>query len=101
KLVIFSYEKLMIQNYYLHSKTDEITPAYFETSFGTYINARLEERQYPTVCFHYIHNNPVVAKLVKHAGDWEFSSYRDYFANRDDSIINKERAKEFICIRLR
>jgi putative transposase len=72
-----------------------ITPSFFNTQYGTLINTSLPENQYPQRCFDYIHNNPVKAGLVKRAEDWEFSSYRDYFLNRNGTLINKKAAKEF------
>jgi putative transposase len=55
-----------------------ITPSFFNTQEGTMINIENPEKQYPQVCFNYIHENPVKAGLVKRAEDWEFSSFRDY-----------------------
>jgi len=72
-----------------------ITPAYFNTAFGTVMNRHILEEEYPQVCFNYIHDNPVTSKLVKHAEDWTFSSYRDYCGKRNGQLINKERAREF------
>lgn len=43
-------------------------------------------------CFHYIHRNPLAAKLVQHAGDWEFSSFRDYAGLRTGKLCHKELA---------
>ncbi|MGM0650361.1 MAG: transposase [Bacteroidota bacterium] len=72
-----------------------ITPSFFNTQYGTKINTPFPEKQYPQRCFDYIHNNPVKAGLVKRAEDWEFSSYRDYFLNRNGALINKKAATEF------
>lgn len=55
----------------------------------------ISEKQYPQVCFNYIHNNPVKANLVKHPEEWEFSSYREYCGLRDLILINRNKAKEF------
>jgi putative transposase len=72
-----------------------VTPAWFETTFGASINIPDGEKDYPQVCFNYIHENPATAGMVKNAGDWEFSSYRDYSGIRDGKLINRERAAEF------
>jgi len=56
-----------------------ITPAFFNTAFGTSLNVHITEKEYPQVCWNYIHNNPLSAGLVSRPEDWEFSSYRDYF----------------------
>ena len=62
------------------------------------INLAVPEKQYPHVCFNYIHENPVKAKLVKNAIDWEFSSARDYFGTRNGTLINKELARKYVEI---
>jgi putative transposase len=72
-----------------------ITPAWFQSQNGTVINIPDPEKEYPQVCFNYIHNNPVQAKLVNHQVDWEFSSYADYVGIRNGNLINRERAVEF------
>jgi len=77
----------------------EVTPAYFMKNGVTHINITNSERQYPQVCFDYIHQNPVKAKLAKLPTDWEFSSARDYAGMRDGSLVNKEVAGEYIVTR--
>jgi len=38
----------------------------------------------------YMHNNPVRRGLVKHPGDWPWSSWRFYFRN-DGSILGMDK----------
>jgi REP element-mobilizing transposase RayT len=45
---------------------------------------------YGLTCFHYIHQNPVSANLVRRLEDWQYSSFRDYHYLRKDSICNTE-----------
>ena len=45
---------------------------------------------YDLVCFHYIHQNPVMAKLVKRMEDWPYSSFSDYCGLRSETVCNKE-----------
>lgn len=71
-----------------------ITPAYFNTQFGTKINATTPQEEYLNICFNYIHNNPVKAQLVRHATDWEFSSAQDYVGLRNGTLIQKQKARE-------
>lgn len=81
------------------TKTNGITPSYLNTSFGTFIHNGTPENEYPKVCFDYIHQNPVKAKLVKNAEDWEFSSYSVYCGlKEDDGLVNMSRAKDFFEI---
>lgn len=75
------------------TKNDELSPAFFDTQYGTLINSSMQELVYPQVCFNYIHNNPVKSKLVNRPEDWKFSSYLDYQGKRADSFVNMERMK--------
>jgi len=72
-----------------------IAPSWFKTSGITYFNIGLPEKEYPLVCFNYIHQNPVNAGFVNSPEEWEFSSYADCVGLRDDKLINKTRIKEF------
>ncbi|GAB4243331.1 MAG: hypothetical protein Tsb0034_21140 [Ekhidna sp.] len=59
---------------------------------------QLKSEHQQLVCFHYIHQNPVKAKLVKEMRAWEFSSFSDFAWNRDGSLLNKELARKFLQI---
>ena len=72
-----------------------ITPSFYNTEFGTIMNITDPEKEYPQICFNYIHNNPVKAGLVKSAEDWEFSSFQDICGMRNGTLINRERINEF------
>lgn len=43
-------------------------------------------------CLVYIHHNPVKAGIVNNIGDYEFSSFHDFF--KDESIVSADRIKE-------
>ena len=58
------------------------------------LRCQTQEKEYPAVCFNYIHENPVKAKLVKKSEDWMFSSFRDYQGLSDDILVSLQRAKE-------
>jgi putative transposase len=73
----------------------EITSAWFHSTFGTIINIEDVDKSYPQVCFNYVHQNPVSAKLVKTPDECEFSSYRDHAGLRNGKLINRERTIEF------
>ncbi|MGB0881550.1 MAG: transposase [Vicingaceae bacterium] len=53
---------------------------------------------YPKICFHYIHQNPLRAKLVTKMEDWEFSSFKDYVALRNGTLAEIKFCKEKIEI---
>lgn len=74
------------------TQVSEVTPSFFNTNAGTLILTEEPEKQYPKVCFNYIHLNPVKAGLVSAAVDWEFSSARDYAGLRKGTLANKELA---------
>jgi len=47
---------------------------------------------YAAACLHYIHQNPLRARLTEKLEDWEFSSFRDYAEIRNGTLCNKETA---------
>ena len=69
-----------------------ITPSFIKSR----INIQNPEKQYPQICFDYIHQNPVKAGIVKNETDYEFSSAKDYAGLRDDRLVNKVIAFEYI-----
>ena len=73
-----------------------MTPSFLTKNGVAKINYQHPEKQYPQVCFNYIHQNPVKAKLVKNTTDWEFSSAIDYADLRKGKLINKEVASNYI-----
>jgi len=54
--------------------------------------------QYGSVCFDYIHDNPVIAKLVKRPEDWKYSSASDYYGLRKGTLCNQNLAKELLGV---
>ena len=75
-----------------------ITPSFLKRNGITEINIQHPEKQYTQVCFNYIHQNPVKAKLVAKTTDWEFSSAVDYAHLRQGQLINKTVAEEYVDI---
>lgn len=73
-----------------------ISPSFYNTETGTQIHINDPQKQYPQVCFNYIHYNPVKAGLVKNPIDWEYSSYVDYHGNRNGKLINKDIAERYV-----
>ncbi len=71
------------------------TPSFFHTQFGAQINTHHPEEEYLQICFDYIHQNPVVAGLVKEAEEWEFSSFPDYKELRNGTLVGKGTAKRY------
>lgn len=72
----------------------EFAPAYFQNHFGLIGKIPPKEKDYVSICFHYIHDNPVTGKQVEKPEDWEFSSYRDYYSGREGKLVDKDLAKE-------
>ena len=52
----------------------------------------------PFICFHYIHQNPWKAGLVKKMEDWEMSSFKDYAGLRNGSLCKKVIAYDLLDI---
>ncbi|MCX6231905.1 MAG: hypothetical protein NTZ33_10215 [Bacteroidetes bacterium] len=77
------------------TKTKGITPSFYNTSQGAHMKTADLEKEYPQVCFNYIHLNPKAAGFVDKVEDWEFSSYMDHLELRNGKLINKMRTKEF------
>ena len=73
-----------------------VTPSFYSTKGIARIKISNPELQYPQICFDYIHQNPVKAGLVKKAIDWEFSSAQDFYGKREGSMVNKQRAIQYI-----
>ncbi|XOV91206.1 MAG: transposase [Bacteroidota bacterium] len=54
------------------------------------------EGNYPLTCFHYIHQNPLKARLVRKMDDYEMSSFNDYLRPSRESICNRELARTLL-----
>ena len=50
----------------------------------------IESSDYLNTCFHYIHQNPVKAKLATRPEEWSFSSYAAYAGLSDNIYCNVE-----------
>jgi putative transposase len=46
-------------------------------------------RNYDLMCLHYIHQNPVRAKLVTKMEDWPYSSFSDYCGLRNGTLCDR------------
>ncbi|RLD59910.1 MAG: hypothetical protein DRJ01_10635 [Bacteroidetes bacterium] len=75
---------------------NSITPSFITENSITKIKLQNPEEQYPQICFDYIHQNPIKAKLVKNVSDWQFSSSRDYARLRNGRLINKKVTFRFV-----
>ena len=63
------------------------------SDFNIKYNQNLQD--YYFNCFHYIHQNPFVAGLVKRLEDGKYSSFRGYAGLRNGSLCNKMLAVKF------
>jgi putative transposase len=55
-------------------------------------------KEYLITTFHYIHDNPVAAGLVKEAGDWPYSSWNEYYGRGKNTLCNITLAKKLLGI---
>lgn len=58
-------------------------------------------RNYDQICLHYIHQNPLKAKLVEKMEQWEYSSFQDYCGKRNGTLCNKDLAAKILGINLK
>jgi hypothetical protein len=54
------------------------------------------DSNYGYIAFHYIHQNPIKAKLVSKLEDWQFSSFNDYAGFRNGNLCDQELAWQLI-----
>ncbi len=52
------------------------------------INEKGEKESYLETCFHYIHQNPLIAGIVKDLSQWPYSSYLDYTGERNGTLCD-------------
>ncbi len=76
----------------------DIFPSWITKQGVTEIIIPNPEKEYPQVCFNYIHQNPVNAKLVLKPEEWDYSSAKFYAGYGKDKLVNREKAEEFIII---
>lgn len=60
-----------------------------------------ESKNYPYICFNYVHQNPMVAGLVSKMEDWEFSSFQDYTGMRNGTLCDKTLATQLLDLDLK
>jgi len=77
-----------------------ITPSFYNTNAGTIIHTDDAEKEYPKICFDYIHQNPVKANLVKNETDWEFSSAQDYAGLRNVTLSPLRQPQILMSLRI-
>jgi putative transposase len=73
-----------------------LAPAYLTKDGITKINVENPQKQYPQICFNYIHQNPLKAGLVNNPVEWEFSSAPEYAGLRNWELVNKNIAAEYV-----
>jgi putative transposase len=76
------------------TKSDGITESWYTTMGITIINTAIAEKQYPNICFNYIHMNPVRDGLASGSEEWQYSSSREYVEKPVDALSNNEAAKK-------
>jgi REP element-mobilizing transposase RayT len=54
------------------------------------------DSNYGYIAFHYIHQNPIKAKLVSKLEDWPYSSFNDYAGCRNGNLCDRELAWQLI-----
>jgi len=52
--------------------------------------------RYPLTCLHYLHQNPLRARLVAHLADWPYSSHRDYAGLRHGTLCPLDYGRQLL-----
>jgi putative transposase len=90
--------RMLLSSYTLAiNKQNDTTGSLFQQNTKAKSIAK-EKHQHAVLCFHYIHQNPMRAKLVKKMEDWEYSSFRDYCSFRNGTLCNQELAVNILGI---
>jgi putative transposase len=82
----------------INKQEDRTGSLFTQNTCSKALTDNLTLNPYATTCFHYIHQNPMEAALVKFMEDWEFSSFRDYAGLRNGTLINREETNKFVEI---
>lgn len=90
-ILVSSYAKAI-------NKQQRRTGSLFQQKTKAKLLTESKNTDYPFICFHYIHQNPLKAGLVKQLEDWEFSSFRDYAGLRNGALVDKASACRFLDI---
>lgn len=53
---------------------------------------------YGLTCFHYIHQNPLEARLIAKLEDWPYSSFRDYAGLRKGTLSNQILSQQILIV---
>lgn len=62
------------------------------------LDKSFSNHDYVLTCFNYIHQNPSKANMVIDLKDWLYSSYPDYYSNRNGTICNKTLATQLMGV---
>lgn len=88
KMLLSSYSKAI-------NKQEKRTGNLFQQKTKAICVSELKDET-PQIVFHYIHQNPMKARLVKRMEDWEYSSFKDYLSIHNKTMCNKNLAKEYL-----
>ena len=83
--------RVPMQKESINNKTEQ--EVYFSRKKGKLVSG---ENDYSLTAFHYIHQNPYSAGLVKRLEEWPFSSYPDYAGLRNGVLCEKNLATELL-----
>ncbi len=75
-------------------KQEHITGSLFQQNSKSH---EITDNHYAQTCFHYIHQNPLKAGLVKRIEDWPYHSFNEYWKG-DKGICNTKLGKELLTI---
>ena len=78
------------------NKQNNQTGSLFQQHYKSKCVSNEDINYYPLNCFVYIHQNPLLSKLVEKIEDWEFSSFNEYIGLRKGSLCSQDLAMELL-----
>lgn len=89
KILLSSYTRALNNQ---RNKTGSLFQQNSRARCLTYVSDKKNDFDYGLLCFNYIHQNPIKARLVSKIENWEFSSFPDYIGLRRGTLCNKSEA---------
>jgi len=77
------------------NRQNNLTGSLFQQNTKAKIISNLD---YKRVCLHYIHQNPLKARLVHKMEDWQYSSFSDFIGERKGTLCNINMAIQVLDI---
>jgi REP-associated tyrosine transposase len=91
-----AFRLLLSQHTYYFNKKHSHSGSLFRQRTKAKCLSEPNNSNLPFICFQYIHQNPLKAKLINKLEDWEFSSFQDFCGIRNGSLVMQELAHSYV-----